>query len=80
MLLLNETFRSKRHNFKIPDYDAIRNDHSAVHRRGVAFLIKHGLVVNEEYKNNGFNIITDNEALAIDFELSNKQNLILATI
>ena len=47
---------------------------------GVAFLVKHDLVVNKEYRNNDFNIITDNEALAIDLELSNIQNLNLATI
>ena len=47
---------------------------------GVAFLVKHGLVVNKEYRNTDFNIITDNEALVIDIDLSNNQNLILATI
>ena len=30
---------------------------------GVAFLVKHGLVVNKEYRNDDFNIIADNEAL-----------------
>ena len=48
-------------------------------RGGVAFLVKHGLVVNKEYRNIDFNIITGNEALAIDIYLSNNQNLILAT-
>ena len=47
---------------------------------GVPFLVKHGLVVNKEYRNTDFNIITDNEALVIDIDLSNNQNLILATI
>ena len=47
---------------------------------GVAFLVKHGLVINKEYHNADFNIITDNEALVIDLDLSNNQNLILATI
>ena len=46
----------------------------------VAFLEKHGLVVNKEYRNDELNIITDNEALAIELELSNNQNLTLATI
>ena len=45
-----------------------------------AFLVKHGLVINKEYHNTDFNIITDNEALVIDIDLSNNQNLILATI
>ena len=39
-----------------------------------------GLVINKEYRNEDFNIITDNEALAINLELSHNQNLILATI
>ena len=43
-------------------------------------LVKHGLVINKEYRNNDFNIITDNEALANDLELSNKPNLTLVTI
>ena len=36
--------------------------------------------MNKEYRNDDFNIITDNEALAINLELSNYQNLTLATI
>ena len=79
VIALNETFLSKKHNFKIPGHDTIRNDRSAGLGDGVALLVKHGLVVNKEYRNNDFNIITDNEALAIDLELSNKQNLTLAT-
>ena len=70
--MLYETFSSKKQNFKIPGYDTIRN--------GVTFLVKNGLVVNEEYRNDDFNIITDNQALAIDLELPNNQNLTLATI
>ena len=79
-----ETFLSKKHNFKIPGYDkrkfqVIRNDRSTG-QGGVAFLIKNGLVVNKEYRNDDFNIITDNEALAIELEISNNQNFTLATI
>ena len=80
IIALNETLLSKKHNFKIPGYDTIRNDRSIGYRGGVAFPLKHGLVVNKEYRNNDFNIITDNEALAINLELSNKQNIILTTI
>ena len=58
------------HNFKIPGYDTIRNYHSTGQGGSVDFLVKYGLVKNKEYRNNDFNIITDNEALAIDFELS----------
>ena len=78
IVALNETFLTKKINFKIPGYDTIKNDHSTRVRGGVAFLVKHGLVVNKEYRNTDFNIITDNEAFAIDIDLSNNQNLILA--
>ena len=80
IIALNETFLSKKHNFKIPGYDTIRNDRSTGLRGGVAFLVKHGLVINKEYRNADFNIITENEALAINLELSHNQNLTLATI
>ena len=39
VIALNETFLSKKHNFKIPGYDTIRNDLSTGQRGGVAFLI-----------------------------------------
>ena len=41
--------------------------------RDIVFLIK-------EYRNSDFNIMTENEALAISLELSNNQNFTLATI
>ena len=80
VIALNETFLSKKHSFKIPIYDNFSNDRSTGHKGGIAFLVKHGLVVNEEYRDNDFNIMTDNEALSIDLELSSYQNLTLATI
>ena len=40
-------------------------------------LVKHGLVINKEYRNIDFDIITDNETLVIDIDLCNSQNLIL---
>ena len=80
IIALNETFLHKKINFKIQGYDTIRNDRSTGSRGGVAFLVKHGLVVNKEFRNADFNIITDNEALAIKLELSCNQNLTLATI
>ena len=80
IIALNETFLSKKHYFKIPGYDTIRNDRSTGLRDGVAFLVKHGLVINKEYRNADFNIITENEALAINLELSHNQNLTLAAI
>ena len=80
IIAFNETFLNKKVNFKIQGYDTIRNDRSTGSGGGVAFLVKHGLVVNKEFRNADFNIITDNEALAINLELSNNQNLTLATI
>ena len=80
IIALNETFLNKKLNFCISGYDTIRNDRSTGRKGGVAFLVKHGLVINKEYRNSDFNIITDNEALAINLELSNNQNLTLATI
>ena len=36
--------------------------------------------MNKEYRNNDFSIITENEALAINLNLYNNQNVTLATI
>ena len=80
IVALNETFLTKKTNFKIHGYDTIKNDRSTGVRGGVAFLVKRGLVVNKEYRNTDFNIITDNKALVIDIDLSNNQNLTLAII
>ena len=44
------------------------------------FLYKSELILNKVYDNNDFNIITNNETLAIELELSNKTTLTLATI
>ena len=42
--------------------------------------MKNDPVVNKEYMKDDFNIITGNEALAIELEISNNQNFTLATI
>ena len=75
-----KSLKAQKHNFKIPGYDTIRNDRSTGQRGSVAFLVKHGLVVSKKYRNVDFQIITDIEALAIDLEHFNNQNLNLATI
>ena len=80
IVALNETFLTKKVYFKIQGYDTIKNDRSTGTRGGVAFLVKHGQVINKEYRNIDFNIITDNEALVIDVDRCNNQNLIVATI
>ena len=80
IVALSETFLTKKIDFRIQGYDTIRNDRSTGARGGVAFLVKYGLVINKEYRNIDFNIITYYEALVMDIDLSNTQNLILATI
>ena len=80
IVALNETFLTKKIDFKIQGYDTTKNYRSTGARGGVAFLVKHYLAINKEYHNTDFNIITNNEALVIDIDLSNNQNLILATI
>ena len=80
IVALNETFLNKKINFRIPGYDTIRNDCSTGQNGGVAFLVKHGLVINKEYRNSDFSIITSKEALSINLDLSNNQNVTLATI
>ena len=70
----------KKVDFKVQGYDTIKNDRSTGTKGGVAFLVKHGLVIKKEYRNIDFNIITDNEALMIDTDVCKNQNLILATI
>ena len=70
IIALNETFLNKKVNFKIQGYDTIRNDRSTGLGGVAAFLVKHGLVVNKEFRTADFNIVTDNEALAINLELS----------
>ena len=65
IVALSETFLTKKIDFKLQGYDTIKNDRSAGARGGVAFLVKHGLVINKEYCNTYFNVITDNETFAI---------------
>ena len=62
VVALNETFLNEKLDFKIIGYDTIRNDCSTGTRGGVAFLVKHGLLINKQYRNEDFNIITENEA------------------
>ena len=80
IVALNETFLNKKLTFKIPGYNTIRNNRSTGQKGGVAFLVKHGLVIKKEYRNSDFSIITENEAFAINLNLSNNQNVTLAAI
>ena len=42
--------------------------------------MKKGIIVNQEWKNDHFNVIPDNEALAVEIELQNGDKVTLATI
>ena len=77
-ILSSGTFPSLEIYFSFSRFSRVRGnlDGTTGARGGVAFLLKHGLVINKEYRNIDFNIITDNEALVIDIHLSDNQNLI----
>ena len=70
ILALNETFLKPKFKFHLPDYDIFKNDRLVGTKGGVAILVKKAIVVNQEWKNH-FNVITKNEALAIEIELQN---------
>ena len=60
IVALNETFRTRKVDFKIQGYYTIKSDRLTGTRGGVAFLVEHGLVINTEYGNIDFNITTNN--------------------
>ena len=80
ILALNETFLEPKFKFHLPGYDIYKNDRLVGTKGGVAILVKKGITVNQEWKHEHFNVITDNEALAIETELQNGDKVILATI
>ena len=80
ILPLNETFLKPKFKFHLPGYDIYKNDRLVGAKGGVAILVKKGIIVNQEWKNEHFNVITDNEVLAIEVELQNRDKVILATI
>ena len=45
IIALNEMFLNKKLNFHITGYDTIRNNRSTGQGGGVAFLVKHDLVI-----------------------------------
>ena len=77
---LNETFLNPKIKFHLPGYDIYKNDRLVGTKGGVAVLMKKGVIVNQEWKNDHFNVLTDNEALAIEIELQNGDKVILVTI
>ena len=80
ILALNETFLKPKIKFHLPGYDIHKNERLVGTKSGVAILVKKGIIVNQEWENEHFNVITDNEALAIEIELQNGDRIILATI
>ena len=78
ILALNETFLEPK--FNLPGYDIYKNDRLAGTKGGVVILVKKACIVNQKWKNDHFNVITDNEALAVEIELQNGDKIILATI
>ena len=79
-LALNETFLKPKFKFYLPGYDIYKKDRLAGTIGGVSIFVKKGIIVNQEWKNEHFNVITDNEALATEIELQNGDKIILATI
>ena len=79
-LALNETFLKPKFKFHLPGYDIYKNVRLVDTKGGIAILVKKGIIVNQEWKNDHFNVITDNKALAIEIELQNGDKVMLATI
>ena len=80
ILALNETFPEPKFKFHLLRYDIYKNDISVGTKGGVAILMRKGIIVNQEWKNEHFNVITDNKALAIEIGLQNGNKVVLATI
>ena len=80
ILAQNETFLKPKIKFHLPGYEIYKNDRLVGTKGRVAILVKKGIIVNQEWTNDHFNVITDNEALAIEIKLQNGDKVILATI
>ena len=61
------------------DNDIHKIDRLVGTKSSVAILVKKGIIVNQEWKNEHFSVITD-EALAVEIELQNGDKVILAII
>ena len=80
ILALNETFLEPKFKFHLPGYDIYKDDRLVGTKGGVAILVKKAIIVNQERRNEHFNVLTNNEALAIEIELQNGEKVILAKI
>ena len=78
---LNKTFLKPNVKFNLPGCDIIyKNNRLIGTKAGIAILVEKGIIVNQEWKNEHFNVVIDNKALAIEIELQNRDKVILATI
>ena len=80
ILALNETFLKPKFKFHLPGYDIYKNDRLVGTQGWSSYPGEKGILVNKEWKNKHFDVITDNEALAVEIELQNGDKVILATI
>ena len=80
ILALNETFLKPKFKLHLPGYDIYKNDRLVGKKGGVAILVKKSIIVDQEWNHDHFNVITDNEALAVEIELQNGDKVFLATI
>ena len=71
ILALNETFLLQKLKFYLPCHYIYENDRLVGTKGGIAIPVKNSIIVNQEWKNEHFNVITDNDALAIETELEN---------
>ena len=74
ILALNETYLKPKHRFHLPGYDIYRNDRFYRHQSWRSHLGEKGIIVNQEWKNDQVNVITDNVALGIEIEFQNGEN------
>ena len=79
ILALNETFLKPKFKFHLHSHD-IQKRQTSRHQGWHSHAGEKDIIVNQEWKNKHFNVITDNEALAVKTELQNRDKVILATI
>ena len=77
---LSETFLEPKLDFGLPGYDISKNNRLVGTKVGVTILVKKSINVKQEWKSERFNVITDNEALAIKTELQNWEKVVSDTI
>ena len=51
ILALNETFLKPKFKFHLPGYDIYKHDRLVGTKDGVAILMRKGIIVNQEWKN-----------------------------